>query len=123
MIYMSFEEIPVWRQARQFNQLIFKALVPRLENIKRFSLADQLQRASLSIMLNIAEGFERRGKAEFAHFLNIARGSASESRSIFWILYDLDILSQNELNHYISVISSIAKQLCSFRNYILKSNY
>jgi four helix bundle protein len=78
MTYKRFEDLPVWQDARQVVRDIYELLC-RSENLRRdFSLADQMKRAAYSIMLNIAEGFERGSKKEFAYFLNVAKGSAAD---------------------------------------------
>ncbi len=65
---------------------------------KDFSLRDQIKRASVSIMANIAEGHGRRTSAEFANFLNIARGSAIEVQSHLYVALDMKYISQNEFD-------------------------
>ena len=69
-----FEEIDAWKKARELTKNIYE--ITGKGNIsKDFALRDQLRRASMSIMANIAEGFERGGNKEFRQFLAVAKGS------------------------------------------------
>jgi four helix bundle protein len=84
----SFQDLLVWRKAHEFVLAVyaFTAGFPRQET---YSLALQMRRAAVSIPANIAEGFRRRGKAEKAHFMNIAEGSLEESRYYLILAHDL----------------------------------
>jgi four helix bundle protein len=91
--FSRLEDIQVWQKARQLTKQIYKAT----EN-GRFSqdygLRNQIQRASISIMANIAEGFGRRSDKEFANFLNMAHGSATEVQSHLYVALDLIYLDE-----------------------------
>ena len=76
----SFEELEVWKKARMISKEIFKVTMSE-SFFKDFALKDQINRASGSIMDNIAEGFERGGRKEFIQFLSYAKGSAGEVKS------------------------------------------
>lgn len=78
--FRRFEDIDAWQLGRELTALVYEA-TRRGDFARDFGLRDQIQRASVSITSNIAEGFERRSPAEFARFLLIARGSAGEVRS------------------------------------------
>ena len=88
MKYCQFEDLPVWQQAREFVNEIYKAIGNNGKLKSDYSLTDQLKRSAYSIMLNIAEGFGRGSNKEFANFINISKGSAGEVRSILYILID-----------------------------------
>jgi four helix bundle protein len=76
----SFEDLDIWKQARQLVQEIYR--LTKTEKFSRdFDLRHQIQGATVSIMSNIAEGFERGGNQEFIQFLYIAKGSCGEVRS------------------------------------------
>ncbi len=78
----SFEDLLVWQKAIEFVTQVY--LVTNEGEIKRdFGLRDQMRRAAVSIPTNIAEGFERASRKEYLNFLNIAKGSAGETRSLF----------------------------------------
>src|SRR6266498_972909 len=88
MKYTRFEETPVWRLSRKFVSDIYSELAANKKLSKDFSLCDQLKRASYSVMLNIAEGFERGSNKDYSHFIDFSKGSAAEVRAILYILSD-----------------------------------
>jgi len=79
-----FEDIEAWKESRIMVRDIYGTFNP----VKDFSFRDQIQRAALSIMTNIAEGFDRGSNREFIQYLVIARGSASEVRSLLYAAAD-----------------------------------
>jgi four helix bundle protein len=81
-----------------------------------------LRRASLSIVLNLAEGFERKTNKDFARFVSNAKGSAGECRSIFYIALDLGYLSESEFMEFKNKIINISRQLSKFADYLVKSS-
>ncbi len=96
MYYKTFEDLPVWQKSRELVKNIF-SLVENNKKLKTdYSLTDQLRRASYSMMLNIAEGFERGSNKDFAHFITIAKSSAGEVRSILYILLDNNYINQQD---------------------------
>jgi len=91
----SFEELECWRVARELVNVVYD--ITKGEHFARdFSLADQLRRASVSVMANMAEGFERGSNREFVRFLFIARGSAAEVRSLFYVALDRGYVDENQ---------------------------
>ena len=78
--YNSFEELPIWQTARVITKEVY-LLTATGEFAKDYGLKNQIQRASVSIARDIAEGFERRSDKEFAQFLNIAKASLGEVRA------------------------------------------
>lgn len=93
--FSKFEEIQAWQKAKNVTLLIYKITLKE-EFAKDFGLKDQIRRASVSIMANIAEGQGRRTNTEFANFLNIARGSVSEVQSHLYIAFGLNYINQKE---------------------------
>lgn len=85
MFAKKFEDLRVWQESRILVQEGYSIF----SNCKDFSFRDQIQRASFSIMNNIAEGFERKTKKDFAHFLDLAKASAGEVRSMIYAAEDL----------------------------------
>jgi len=85
MIIKKFEEIIAWQQARVVTKSIYQLLLSN----KDYGFKDQIQRASVSIMNNIAEGFERGSNPDFRRFLFIAKGSCAEVRSLLYLSRDL----------------------------------
>jgi four helix bundle protein len=120
MVYKRFEELPVWQDARRVVSDIYY-LLGRSERLRRdFSLSDQLKRAGYSIILNIAEGFERGSSKEFAYFLNVAKGSAGEVRTILYIIEDNRYVKNSELVQLQYEVEAVSTQLSNFRSFILR---
>lgn len=119
MKYKRFEEIKIWNESKNFVNDIY-SLIRTHEKLQRdYSLVDQLKRASYSIMLNIAEGFERGSNKEFANFLNIAKGSAGEVRSILHLLKDNVYITEKEFSDLCLKIENISTQLSNFRKFLI----
>jgi len=82
-----FEDLAVWQKARDLTNVVY-ALTNEVQFARDFGLRDQIRRAAVSVMSNIAEGFERGGNPEFARFLAIAKGSCGEVRCQLYIAGD-----------------------------------
>lgn len=93
MQYMRFEELPVWKKAKELAVRIYKA-TQQGKFVKDFSLTQQIGRSSISISCNIAEGFERGSQKEFIQFLYIAKGSAGELRTQLLLATELGYLDE-----------------------------
>lgn len=85
-----FEDIEAWKEARKLVEIVYKVF----SMIKDYGFRDQIQRATISIMSNIAEGFDRGTNKEFIQFLIIARGSVSEGRSLLYTALDIGYLDE-----------------------------
>ena len=84
---MRFEDLDAWKRARELVNGVY-SLCRDSGVAKDFGLRDQIQRAAVSVMSNIAEGFERTGLAEKIHFYNIATASCGEVRSLLYVVGD-----------------------------------
>src|SRR5438067_12149958 len=85
--FQSFEEIEAWQKARELTRRVYE--VSDAGTFSRdFGLRDQMRRASVSILSNIAEGFERSGTGEFVQVLSAAKGSAGEVRAQLYVALD-----------------------------------
>ena len=91
--FKDFEEIGAWQKARELTRHIYM-VSKQGAFLKDFGLRDQIRRASISIMSNIAEGFERSGTGEFIQFLAISKGSAGEVKSQLYVAVDQDYISK-----------------------------
>ncbi|MFM7858349.1 MAG: four helix bundle protein [Flammeovirgaceae bacterium] len=116
----SFEDLEVWQKAREFSLAIHK-VTSEGALTKDYSLKDQINRSSGSIMDNIAEGFERGGKKEFIQFLFVAKGSCGETRSQLYRALDKKYITQEEFEELKSIALNISKQLAGFISYLKSS--
>jgi four helix bundle protein len=106
--FKKFEEIQAWQKARPVTTLIYE-LTNQNNFTRDFGLRDQIRRASVSIMANIAEGHGRRSDKEFANFLNIARGSASEVQSHLYVALDLKYIDQDSFSKLYNLFEEISR--------------
>lgn len=103
----SFEDFVAWQKSKELNILLFALF----KYCKDFSFRDQLLRVSLSIMNNIAEGYERNGNKEFRNFLFIAKGSCAEVRSMLYLALEARYVSETEFKEVYALSLQIAKML------------
>jgi four helix bundle protein len=107
-----FEDLAVWKKSRELSLGVYRATNQGLFR-HDFGLRDQIRRASVSVMSNIAEGFERYSRSEFRHFLSIARGSASEVRSQVHLARELGYLSHRESVVLLDLCLEISRMLAA----------
>ena len=112
MTYERFEDLPVWKAAIVLAEKIY-ALTEKPPFKKKYSLRDQIERASLSVSNNIAEGFERGTTQELLTFLYIARGSAGEVRSMLYFFERLKAFEdlKSEISNLKSEAEGVSRQL------------
>ncbi|MFA6295961.1 MAG: four helix bundle protein [Patescibacteria group bacterium] len=103
----KFEEIISWQKAGTLSLNIYKLF----KHSRDFSFRDQIQRASISMMNNIAEGFERKTNKEFKNFLYIAKGSCAEVRSMLYIAFKLEYINQKQFNENYKLCLEISKTI------------
>lgn len=87
-----------------------------------FGLKDQIRKASVSVMSNIAEGFERGSRTEFARFLRIAKGSCGEARSQLYVALDLGYLNPQEFSVVKTKAEDLYKALSGFVTYLVRES-
>ena len=105
----TFEDLIAWQKARELVRTV-NALVEKPPMSRRFAFRDQLQRAAVSTMSNIVEGYERGGKGEFFHMLSISKESCAEVRSLFYVALDAGYIDQptfNQLNRQAKEVSRV----------------
>ncbi|NOS80859.1 MAG: four helix bundle protein [Nitrospira sp.] len=112
-----FEDIKSWQAARELVSAVYR-VSGRGKFEKDFGLRDQIQRASVSVMANIAEGFERGSDREFHRFLYIAKGSAGEVRSHLFVALDLGYISDEEFSDLRTKSEEVARSLSGFITYL-----
>jgi four helix bundle protein len=110
MNIQSFEDIIAWQKARIFTNSIYRIF----KDQKDFSFKNQIERASVSIMNNIAEGFERQSDKELRQFLYIAKGSCAEVRSMLYLAYDLKYISGQDFKNLSESTLEISRILHGF---------
>jgi four helix bundle protein len=112
MKYDRFEQLPVWQAAIELAATVY-TLTEKPQFRRQYSLRDQIERATVSVSSNIAEGFERGTKQELLTFLYIARGSAGEVRSMLCLLEKIPAFAgfAPEILNLKSRAESISKQL------------
>lgn len=93
---VRFEDLDIWKEARSLSCEIIQ-IVNVTELKGDYKLRDQIKGSSGSVMDNIAEGFERDGNLEFRQFLSVAKGSAGETRSQIYRVYDSGYISEKEM--------------------------
>ena len=106
----KFEDIIVWQKSRELVTTCYK----NFEKIRDFAFRDQIQRAAVSVMNNIAEGYERMGNKEFKKFLYIAKGSCGEVRSMLYLALDLRYIDKDQFNCLYDETVEISKMLSGF---------
>lgn len=117
--FQSFDEIDVWRKARELTRLIYR--VTSCGSFERdFGLKDQIRRASVSIMSNIAEGSERGGTREFLQFLSMAKGSAGETRSLLYVAFDQKYFEESLFLEMSNRALEISRMISGLMSYLRK---
>jgi len=100
-----FEDILSWQKAKQLAIAVYNAF----ETSKDYGFKDQIQRASVSVMNNIAEGFERQSNAEFKRFLFIAKASCGEVRSMLYLAKELNKLNDQQTTELVALSEEISR--------------
>jgi len=118
--FQSFVEIDAWQKARELTSQVY-AISNRPSFSKDFGLRDQVRRASVSIMANIAEGFERSGSGEFLQFLAIAKGSVGEVISHIYVTVDQGYISQEEFDRLHALAGETGRVIGGLMTYLRKS--
>lgn len=106
----KFEDIIAWQKAKELTITIYS----QLKNCRDFSFRDQIQRASVSIMNNIAEGFERRTNKELINFLYIAKGSCGEVRSMFYLALEFGYINKEQFRKNYDLSIEISRIIAGF---------
>jgi len=120
MTIEKFEDINAWKESRNLVNAVYQ-ITAKQPFSKDFGLKDQIQRAAVSVMNNIAEGFERDNNREFIRFLVYSKGSAGEVRSLLYVALDLQYITESEFRNLYDDAVSIIKQISKFIQY-LKGN-
>lgn len=114
-----FEDIQAWQKARELVKDIYSLSNSGLF-ARDFGLRDQIRRAAVSIMLNIAEGFARKSSREFCQFLVIAHGSAAEVQAALYVALDQNYVTKEDFDKLYGVTEETSKMIKGFSNYLSK---
>ena len=115
-----YEEIKGWQKARELTRFVYS--ITRQESFARdFGFKDQIRRATVSVMSNIAEGFERDGKAEFIRFLSIAKASAGEVQSQLYVALDQEYVTTEQFDRGYGLCDETMRLIGGFMAYLRKS--
>ncbi len=112
-----FEELEVWQNAKDLTNPVYKNSTDGAF-ARDFGLRDQMRRGAVSIMSNIAEGFESQTQALFIKYLGLAKGSAGELRAQLYIARDQGYISEENFSDIFSLAEICSKQLARFIQYL-----
>ena len=112
----NFEDLEIWKQSRELVKMIYLDF----KNCKDFNFCRQITSAGLSIMNNSAEGFGRESDKEFDFFLNIAKGSANEVKSMYYIADDLGYISESISLERRDQIQMVINSISKLKRYLKK---
>lgn len=116
----KFEDMEIWQRARKLAARVYDCTKLR-DFAKDFGLKDQIRRAAISVMSNVAEGFDRSGNREFVQFLTVAKGSVGELRSQLYIALDQKYIGQSEFDLIARETEEIGRMIVGFIKYLQKS--
>ena len=112
-----FEEIEAWKTARQLTNTVY-TFGNQVGFNRDFGLRDQIRRASVSVMSNIAEGFESRTDVQFINFLGMARASAGEVRAQLYVALDQKYIDEEQFKEAYALAVTCARQIAKFIAYL-----
>jgi four helix bundle protein len=117
-----FEDIEAWRKARELTRAVYR-VTSTGAFARDFGLRDQIRRASVSILSNIAEGFERDGNREFRQFLALAKGSAGEVKAQLYVALDAEYLDKEQFEGLYQLASDTSRLIAGLSRYLAGSDY
>ncbi len=109
-----FQDLIAWQKARVLTAKIYARTRDGVFS-KDFGLSNQIQRSAVSVMANIAEGFERDGRAEFFQFLSVARSSCAEVKSHLYVALDAGYITQDECDDFLSLADEVSRIIGGLR--------
>lgn len=120
MTVKKFEDLKIWQEARILTRRIYE--VTAKEPFRRdYELSDQMRRSAVSVMANIAEGFERCNNKEFVQFLFIAKSSCGELRSHLYVAVDQHYLSDSEHSELSTQAAGLTTMIYNLIEYLKKT--
>ena len=115
-----YEDIQGWQKAREMTNFVY-AVTKQKAFACDFALKNQIRKAAVSVMSNIAEGFERGGRAEFIQFLSIAKSSAGEVQSQLYIALDQEYITLEQLDRGYKLCDETMRLIGGFIAYLRKT--
>jgi four helix bundle protein len=116
-----FEDIESWKRARGFANDIYRTTATG-KFARDFALRDQIRRAVISVLSNIAEGFERGGDNEFLQFLSVAKGSCGEARAQLYVALDQSYITPSEFEFLSISANEVSQLIAGLMKYLRKSS-
>src|SRR4030095_10024816 len=120
--FKKFEEIECWKRARELTRRIYE-ITNKPAFSRDFGLKDQIRRAAVSVMSNIAEGYDRSGTAEFVHFLATAKGSAAEVRCQLYVAADQGYVQEDHFMELNALAAETSRMVAGLMKYLRASGY
>jgi four helix bundle protein len=115
-----FEDLKIWKQSRELVVKIYDSFKDETRGGQDYGFKNQITRASISVMNNIAEGFERKSDIDFAHFLDIAKASAGEVRSMLYAAEDLFYMKCPDAAKLRSDYEDLSRGIAKLATYLRK---
>ena len=115
-----FEDIESWKKSRELAKSVYRITLNQ-PFARDFGLRDQIRRASVSVLSNIAEGFERDGDKEFVQFLSLAKGSCGEVRAQLYVALDQQYIAAEEFSSLSASATEISRMLSGLIKYLRQS--
>jgi four helix bundle protein len=116
-----FEDIDAWKEARELTKSVYQ-ITSTGEFARDFGLRDQIRRAAVSVMSNIAEGFERGGDKEFLQFLSLAKGSCGEVRAQLYVALDQTHINDAQFQELVEKTVRINRLIAGLMKYLQTSD-
>ena len=120
--FEKFDDIEAWKKARELTKVVY-ATTNGGSFARDFGLRDQIRRAVVSTMANIAEGFGRGGNKEFIQFLAVAKGSASEVQSQLYVALDAGYLNQKQFKELYTETETTARLIGGLLRYLQNNDF
>ena len=115
----KFEDLVAWQKARELTKQIYE-LTKQGAFSKDYGLRDQIRRAAVSVMSNLAEGFERGSSTEFHQFIVIAKASCAEVRSQLYVAHDVGYITQNQFEHTSKLAEEVSRIIGGLKTAVRK---
>jgi four helix bundle protein len=116
-----FEDLEIWKEARELCKLVYK-ITSVAPFIADFKFRDQMRASAGSAMDNIAEGFDRGGNKEFSQFLSISKGSTGEVRSQSYRAFDVNYITEEILNELLHKTNSLSRKTFNLMQHLKNSS-